>query len=138
MKKPNPTVVGKMRCECGEVMEVRQRSNGRKLLYTYCPACKVDQRSSQHVQDYWRDNMVAPDTPDDVIAKLAISAPEPTQETKPDQVPAVIDDDELEEWSPAEMEQTEIEPEQGSGLLLPVGLFFGAIVALIGFNAAFR
>lgn len=58
----DPDVVGKMVCDaCGDIMEVRQKKVGKKLLYTCCPNCKTDQRTGAKIQAFWRDNMVAPD-----------------------------------------------------------------------------
>lgn len=62
MKRANPKIVGVLRCSCGAVMEVRERSNGKKLLYTYCPNCKLDQRSGDQIQEQWRSTMLPPGT----------------------------------------------------------------------------
>ena len=57
-RKANPTVVGIIPCgTCNDKMEVRERSNGRRLLYTWCPNCKMDQRSGKDIQNFWREQI---------------------------------------------------------------------------------
>lgn len=130
MKKANPEIVGKLPCgTCGDVMEVRQRSNGKKLLYTYCPNCKMDQRSGAAIQEFWRANMVAPD------AEITTLKPEPAKPS-PASVPATVDDagDGLGEWVPPE----ELDPsreqlppdETGGGTGGKAALFLGGFVVL--------
>lgn len=84
----DPSVVGKMVCgACGDIMEVRQKKVGKKLLYTCCPNCKTDQRTGAKIQAFWRENMVSPEQDIAVTPPKANSQP---TETKT----------ELAEWEP--------------------------------------
>ncbi|QYK03135.1 hypothetical protein [Shewanella psychrotolerans] len=113
MKKPNPTVLGKMRCQCGDEMEVRQRSNGKKLLYTYCPTCKQDMRSGEGLQLFWRANMVPLDADLPTISEsLAIDTKLPNQDTQTIKTPVSDSNAEITEWEP---EPNEIEDDHDSG-----------------------
>ncbi|OEG72323.1 hypothetical protein BEL05_04930 [Shewanella colwelliana] len=134
MKKANPTVVGKLACgACSAVMEVRERSNGKKLLYTYCPNCKIDQRSSDQVQAFWRNNMVAPNAE---ITTLPTSNNLPVANNQPEQDTGV----ELDEWSPESELLDKDSSQSDSGDSSSTGLFIGGAVFLVllvlGINSA--
>ncbi|MBB1322127.1 hypothetical protein [Shewanella sp. SR43-8] len=126
MKKTNPDIVGKMRCDtCSSEMEVRQRSNGKKLLYTYCPKCKMDQRSGEAIQAFWRQNMVAPD------AELAALVPEPAP-TKPNPTETNTKADtenQLADWVPPENLQPDQEQDETKSSKL--GWWIGGGVCLV-------
>ncbi len=131
MKKANPTIVGYLGCStCGDTMEVRQRSNGKKLLYTYCPNCKMDQRSGNAIQDVWRESMVA-------SPELLLKAePELEVEVHQDNTDHQIDH---EEWSPTD-EFTETQADEETESTSFVGWLFGGLFVagcfLIGLKAS--
>lgn len=134
MKKANPTVVGKLACDrCDAVMEVRERSNGKKLLYTYCPNCKMDQRSGKQVQTFWRENMVAPDAE---LPKLVVGIVNSPSQNQPKQDTGT----ELAEWTPESELIEEKPPEGDSGDSSNAGLFIGGAVCVVllilGINSA--
>lgn len=133
MKKANPTIVGRMRCDCGEVMEVRERSNGRKLLYTYCPVCKQDMRSGEQLQQFWRDNMTPVGQPLQEVTKAAETS---TQAALPAPKPELPTETTEGEWIPADY--TESKPNETESENSIAGLLIGGFVALTLFAFGIR
>jgi len=124
MIKTNPTVVGHMRCECSADMQIRERSNGRKLLYSYCPECKLDQRSGTTIQKFWRENMVPLNEAilpgnDSVAVKLASDTPVKAPESN--------SKSEIADWSPRDDSEKLEVPQNGSD---GFGLFVGGLVGV--------
>ena len=81
-----PNTIGTMKCACGAIMEVRQRKTGSKLLYTYCPTCKVDQRNSPELQKYWSEGIKKPvgigNTPPKATTQTPVAEWEPEKNTE--------------------------------------------------------
>lgn len=140
MKLTSPNNIGRLGCSvCQSVMDVRQRSNGQKLLYTYCPKCKNDQRSSEEIQAFWRENMHPLGTADNVV--LASLKPDPKQEAapKPAKTKNELETD-LPEWAPeVDPELDTGDPEDKDADKSVIGYVAGGLVCgvllLMGFNA---
>lgn len=115
----DPSVVGKMVCgACGDIMEVRQKKVGKKLLYTCCPNCKTDQRTGAKIQAFWRDNMVAPDQE---ITATPSQKPQPTK-----------DKTDLGEWVPEVLPpENQDEPAETT---IPTSIKIGVAVVLCLFG----
>lgn len=137
MKKANPTILGRMRCECGEIMEVRQRSNGRKLLYTYCPVCKQDMRSGEQLQRFWRENMtpLGQDVPEHQKTQQNASSELPSGNGDTAKVQTPL------EWQPESYSETKPKTESspnetehnGSGYTV-VGAAVAVVLMFLGFK----
>lgn len=134
MKKANPTVVGHMRCECGADMQIRQRSNGQKLLYSYCPECKLDQRSGATIQKFWRDNMVSLN---EAISPANDSIEVKIESNTPVKVPQSNSKRELTEWTPKDTQDKAKESQNDSdGFGLLIGGLVGVGLLAFGIRTA--
>ncbi|GGI85888.1 hypothetical protein [Shewanella gelidii] len=130
MKKAEPTIVGEISCGvCNAVAEVRQRSTGKKLLYTYCPNCKADQRTGKQIQAFWAENMQS-------VGTIGTRQPEPAPEPITENAPETDTGDDIPEWEP-EQPKAEEKPEdsdsRGSGWV--VGGLIAAVLLAFGIKA---
>jgi hypothetical protein len=90
-KTSNNPSLGAIECEgCDGFATIRRRANGKRLLYTHCENCGMNQMSGAKIQAKWEK----------AIGESAGETPNINSEPVPDKSPVLAD-----EWQPREVRE---------------------------------